>query len=138
MASNKINLYNFVCRTALDVVFYLELMKLFSFIFTIYLLVLSAQPCRDIAETGFSDPQTGIEQNQFEEKEDEREESHECSPFCICSCRQMSVIQKLSSPVQEKEIAVLTRDFSKIASQSHYSHQYFDFIWQPPKFNHTV
>jgi hypothetical protein len=114
-------------------------MRIFSFIFSVYLLLLSVQPCQDFAASEFSYSQSGNEQTRVNDDEDEQQETHECSPFCICSCRQMSVAYNLSTPAQEKETVIFTQRCSKITSQKLiYSNHYLDSIWQPPKYNFTA
>ncbi|MGI8849068.1 MAG: DUF6660 family protein [Pyrinomonadaceae bacterium] len=114
-------------------------MKVFCFIFSFYLLLLSVQPCQDFAASEFSRPQTGSEQTLLHPSgEDTQTETHECSPFCICSCRQVSVKYDFSIFSLPKEITVFAKLTAQISYQDDYSHQHFDSIWQPPKFNFTA
>jgi len=114
-------------------------MRVFCFIFSFYLLLLSVQPCLDFAVRKFSRSQTGNEQTLLHnDGEDTQTETHECSPFCICSCRQVSVKYNFSIFSLPKDIAVLAKSTSPISYQNDYSHQHFDSIWQPPKFNFTA
>jgi hypothetical protein len=113
-------------------------MKLFCFIFSFYLLLLSVQPCQDFAAGEFSRPPTGNEQMLLYNDEDTQTETHECSPFCICSCRQVSFKNNFSVFSLSKEIAVFAKLTSQIYYQNNYSHQHLDSIWQPPKFNVTA
>jgi hypothetical protein len=111
-------------------------MKIFCFIFSIYLLLLSVQPCQGIAAVGFSQPKTENEQSNLQNHEETEDcETHECSPFCICSCRQISVPFNFSAVAINQETAAFTKEFPKVFSQDNYHLQYFDSIWQPPKFN---
>ena len=85
-------------------------MRVFCFIFSFYLLLLSVQPCQDFAASGFSYPQIENEQAQLHnEGKDSESESHECSPFCICSCRQVSIIDNFSVLASSEQIAVFTK-----------------------------
>jgi len=113
-------------------------MKIFCFILSFYLLLLSVQPCQDFSASQFFDAQTENEQTRLLDCEDTQQETHECSPFCICSCRQMSVKNDFSIFSPPKEIAVFLKYISRISYQNNYSHQHLDFIWQPPKFDFTA
>jgi hypothetical protein len=110
-------------------------MKVFCFIFSVYLLVLSVQPCQDLGNGEFSYPETGNEQTLLHDGNAPQQEAHECSPFCICSCRQVSVTYNFSVLSLPKEVAVFAKAGAQVTIQNHYSRQYPDLIWQPPKFN---
>jgi hypothetical protein len=108
-------------------------MKFFRVIFAFYLLLLSAQPCRDFAADDFCSLQSENEQTQMRnDRGDSGSESGECSPFCICSCRQASELSLTEA------VAVSTRSTRQFSCRSHYSHQPLSFIWQPPKSSFTA
>jgi hypothetical protein len=114
-------------------------MRIFCFIFSFYLLLLSVQPCQDFVASGFSYLQIENEQAQLQDNsKDSEPESNECSPFCICSCRQVSVGDKIPVLTSSEQIAVITQSTAHFFYQSNYSHQHLNFIWQPPKFNFTA
>jgi hypothetical protein len=114
-------------------------MRVFCFIFSLYLLLLSVQPCQDFAASEFPLPQIENERAQLSnDGENTESESHECSPFCICSCRQVSVTDKIPVLSSTEEIAVFTKSSTQITYRSDYSHQHLNSIWQPPKFNFTA
>jgi hypothetical protein len=116
-----------------------EQMRVFCFIFSFYLLLLSVQPCQDFAASRFSYPQIENEQAKLHDADkDMQSESHECSPFCICSCRQISVADNFSSPLSKVEVAAFAKSTVQIFYRNTYSHQHLNFIWQPPKFNFTA
>jgi hypothetical protein len=108
-------------------------MRVFCFIFSIYLLLLSVQPCQDFATSEFSRPQIESEQAQLHNDENTESESRECSPFCICSCRQVSVADKMPVLASGELLAVFTKSVAGIFYQSNYSHQHLNSIWQPPR-----
>lgn len=114
-----------------------EIMKVFRLIFIVYLLVLSVQPCRDLGDSRFSYSKAENGQTMLN-GDAPQQETPECSPFCICSCRQVSVTDNFSALSLPKEIAVLTATASLVTSRNDYSRQYPDSIWQPPKFNFTT
>lgn len=114
-------------------------MRVFCFIFSFYLLLMSVQPCQDFATSGFFNPQIENEQTQFHDDGGNSEsESHECSPFCICSCRQVPLTDKIPVLSSNEKITVSTKSTYKVFYQSSYSHLHLNFVWQPPKFNFTA
>ncbi len=114
--------------------------SIFIFVFSFYLLFLSAQPCQDFADGEFSRPQSENEQVRLHDggERDRESESGECSPFCICSCRQVSANYNFTSLPKAKEAAVFTESTDGISYRSDYLHQPLDSIWQPTKFYFTV
>jgi hypothetical protein len=116
----------------------LGLMKIFCFIFSFYLLLLSTQPCQDLAAGG--DTFLQMENKQILPREDGKPqtENHECSPFCICSCRQMSISYNYTALARTELAAITIRKISKARTQDNYTDQHLDTIWQPPKFNFAV
>jgi len=111
-------------------------MRVFCLIFSFYLLLLSVQPCRDLAVAGFPQAKIENEQSNLQNHEDTEDcETHECSPFCICSCRQVSVTYTFSALAIKQETTTFTKESPKVFFQDNYYHQYFDSIWQPPKSN---
>jgi hypothetical protein len=116
-------------------------MKAFCFIFSFYLLFLSVQPCQDFEAGGFSYAPVGNERQavmQHNSGGETESETHECSPFCICSCRQVSTSYNLVVlSITENTEAVVTTSQANLY-QNNYSNQYLNSIWQPPKFNFTA
>jgi hypothetical protein len=116
-------------------------MKAFCFIFTIYLLFLSVQPCQDFESGGFSSasPETGQQKLLLSGGDCENEnETHECSPFCICSCRQVSTSYNLTALSVTENSEAVVMNSPAVFYQNNYSNQYLNSIWQPPKFNFTA
>ncbi|HEX8735354.1 MAG TPA: DUF6660 family protein [Pyrinomonadaceae bacterium] len=111
-------------------------MKAFCFIFSFYLLLLSVQPCQDFEAGGFSDASAEDERQTLVlhgSSGETEKETHECSPFCICSCRQVSAsynLTVLSIPEAAEAVAATSR---ANLYQNNYSNQYPNSIWQPPK-----
>ncbi|HUM45753.1 MAG TPA: hypothetical protein PLD84_02420 [Chitinophagales bacterium] len=104
-------------------------MKLFCYLFSIYILALSVVPCNDPHECENNG------QLVFLSAPDHSDHSHEtesCSPFCICSC---CGTQSISQFVQD----CFGNNFPVTASKAHsiYSSvfivDFFAAIWQPPK-----
>lgn len=111
-----------------------KLMRVFWFIFSLYLLLLFVQPCPDCAASEFPYPQIENEQTQPQyDREHTESESRECSPFCICSCRQVFVTDKIPVPSSNGTIVCFLNSTARISYQSKYSHQHLKLIWQPQK-----
>ncbi|HVD97251.1 MAG TPA: DUF6660 family protein [Cytophagaceae bacterium] len=100
-------------------------MRLFAFVLSLFILVLSTVPCSDDHEQ--AQPSTGLSDNHSDHEQDS------CTPFCSCSCCGIGGIV-LSTPVFSVTLHTVQ---TSSPSSSHYS---FDFIssyfysfWQPPK-----
>lgn len=111
-------------------------MKLFSAIFIIYLAFLAVQPCEDlVARDGFDDHAASVEQTAPQDDCPDSAPDHECSPFCICSCRQMSAMQFDLKAALTPNVKFDRHTISSHVFNNDYSHQFLDTIWQPPKNN---
>ena len=101
-------------------------MKLFSYILSVYILVLNAYPCIDVP-AGNHLTQTECGQNIPSE---EHHDLDHCSPFCTCTC--------CTSPVFQQTFIVkieIPPVFSKTSFEYLSSYIFFhsESIWQPPK-----
>lgn len=107
-------------------------MKKFCFIFIVYLLFLSSQPCQDFAENLTSHSKTSVQQTDLHDSR-EQTETDDCSPFCYCSCCSISfAYTHLEESGNFQTTAKISeKDFS--GYQNPYSKLYSNFIWQPPK-----
>jgi hypothetical protein len=117
-------------------------MRPFLYIFTFYLLFLSVQPCGDLVPADAPD-QAAFGQANFEKQapsgpDDCPDPGHECSPFCICSCRQVPAAQEILTAAPDQETKIIVSVLPKTAFQNNYSHQLTGSIWQPPKNNSIV
>ena len=105
-------------------------MKIFTLIFSLYLLGLSCLPCGDKEEctvkagTTISAPINHDKHNQ---------ETEHCTPFCTCSCCAASIaFQSMTSYKIPKKIFPTTKyPVYNISFSSQVSFS----IWQPPKNN---
>lgn len=107
-------------------------MKLFCFIFSFYLLVLSWQPCQDLLKPTNFHPQTSYEQTDIHDTE-EQNESDDCSPFCVCSCCQTSFASNNFSYPEAEKIKVEVIQSPLIYYENPYYKNFNSDIWQPPK-----
>lgn len=113
-------------------------MKIFCLSFIIYLLVLSWQPCNDLTTKILScEPNVDIQTNHVHDTE-ATDEGDDCSPFCICSCCQISTVYaQLNFSVTSAFVASF-ENAPEISYRNPYSFQNPDPIWQPPKVNFTA
>src|SRR6476620_3019088 len=110
-------------------------MKVFCFIFTVYVLFLSLQPCAEM--TAIAEFRAGkvSQETQIQAGEQTDEKTDDCSPFCICSCCHFSTVY------QFKSFSVTNKITESVISRPNFSYQnpsyqiYKTPIWQPPKFN---
>ena len=65
-------------------------MKFIAFIFSIYILALNFAPCVDNSEI---DDNVKTEISQTNGDEHQHQDSDLCSPFCMCHCCQITVMQ---------------------------------------------
>lgn len=108
----------------------LYIMKIFIFIFSIYLLALSLVPCSD----AFNECQN-IEVDYSHDHEHNHESDHDdnCTPFCTCSCCGTSMIFNLTlMPFLKLRDKILLSN-EVINSESSFCSSFYGAIWQPPK-----
>ncbi|MDE1192707.1 MAG: hypothetical protein PW786_11295 [Arachidicoccus sp.] len=107
-------------------------MRIFAYIFSIYLLALSAVPCRDIYKIC---PNNTIIKELSQSQNHEANRDDACSPFCTCSCCNLSANPKftflkieITKLIVVSKITFPIQDFSFVSN-------YYGNIWQPPKMN---
>ena len=108
-------------------------MKFFTFIFAIYIMVLSVIPCSDV-HNECSDTKANTELAHNHDNQQDQDDN--CSPFCFCACCGTSVIVLDSLPLS-LQVPVFFPTTTKVALRSFFfvSNFYGD-IWQPPKVNY--
>jgi hypothetical protein len=110
-------------------------MKAFIFAFVVYLAILSVQPCQDLIGGVRRDSEavTVLASGQDQEIPTSGEQE-ECSPFCICSCRQApTAFEHAFLPLPHDLIAAAASQPASHYKASHTSNP-DNSIWQPPKF----
>jgi hypothetical protein len=101
-------------------------MKLFAYIFAVYLLMLTGIPCRDIAGQNLLHASAITSHS----TDGQHHDADHCSPFCTCDCcacpaaNPDNVIDFTSFPYLQKFVS----NYS-----SSYISSLFVTIWQPPK-----
>jgi uncharacterized protein DUF6660 len=104
-----------------------EPVKLFTFLFAVYMLCLSCIPCNDKDEN-FS----GITSNILHEKKNHAEKES-CTPLCICSCcGQISIINPEAQKFTVEQTSIFQLKHSGYNGLFLPS-QCLESIWQPPR-----
>ncbi len=107
-------------------------MKLFCFIFYIYLVFLSVLPCSDREECAKNNK---IEQTVFAANHHQySHQAEQCTPFCICSCCGVNGFE-LQTPLfkfTEKK-GFINKEKQNSIYAFVYSNEFTSNIWQPPK-----
>ena len=111
-------------------------MKVFCFIFTIYILFLSFQPCEEMTAIAESRAdKVSQEETQIKVNEQADKENDDCSPFCICSCCHFSTVYQFKTFSVTNKITASAISRPDFPYQNPYYQIYKTSIWQPPKFN---
>ena len=104
----------------------IQFMKLFVYILSLYILVLSAIPCIDQPED-HSLQKSVISSNTAESH---HHDTDHCSPFCTCNCCS-------SSKIQQQIVIAFNREEFLLACFSEHSPSSVsappDTVWQPPR-----
>ena len=105
-------------------------MKTFTFTFIFYILLLLAQPCQDtFVQVSRNDESETINERQPAEDDTQPED---CSPFCICACRQVPTAYHYFTSINVEVKGSATRA-PAFEYQNPYTKNFHDSIWQPPK-----
>ena len=108
-------------------------MKVFCFIFSIYILFLSLQPCEELKANVELRVNKTTRQTQMRAAEKASQESDDCSPFCICSCCHFSTAYQFRTFTVTGKLTTTEILSPKYSYQNPYSKAYKNSIWQPPK-----
>jgi len=110
-------------------------MKVFCFIFSLYILFLSFQPCEEMTAKTERRAGKAFAQTQLQAAGQDHEESDNCSPFCICSCCHFSTVYQFKSFSVTNKLTTFAISRPEFSYQNPYSQTYKNSIWQPPKFD---
>ncbi len=108
-------------------------MKLFCFIFSVYILLLSLAPCEEFAVKAELRFDKVSEQIQIQTTDEET--SDDCSPFCICSCCHFSTVYQFKTFAVTNKITISAILKLENLYQNPYAQDFKTSVWQPPKFN---
>lgn len=108
-------------------------MKMFSFLFSMYILVLSCLPCGDMEDCTVVDNQriAFSETNHTNHQED----TETCPPFCKCACCGTNFVLNFSFSPLISEIAqcALSEKVKSNFYNTTFISDFYGNIWQPPK-----
>ncbi|WP_082830750.1 DUF6660 family protein [Cochleicola gelatinilyticus] len=104
-------------------------MKLFTIIFSLYLLALNFSPCSDMVTAGESDT-VQIEVSQTTDSDHNHTSSDLCSPFCNCHCCHVHTIDSGIMAFELIQPAISNEVFSRFQNAGN---EYFNSILQPPR-----
>ncbi|WP_082498406.1 DUF6660 family protein [Chryseobacterium sp. Leaf180] len=107
-------------------------MKVLRLILTFYFIALLVMPCSDINPQSLSNHSAKTSMQIEDTHSSERDDT--CSPFCFCSCCQITVIAFKIKPLLEIP-SKISFYFSKkiLFHKNNIAYQVYDHIWQPPK-----
>ena len=106
-------------------------MRIASFIFIVYIVLLLTQPCQDMLS--MLDQSAGTEITHIESPTDKNDHTDGCSPFCICGCCSISVADSSTSDTKATTSShtAVSQHMSEYTSPDTTTFQ--NSIWQPPK-----
>ncbi|MGO4708343.1 DUF6660 family protein [Chryseobacterium sp. 2TAF14] len=107
-------------------------MKFLRLILTIYFIALLIMPCSDVNVKSKIENHTQISLHIEDSHSNDANDG--CSPFCFCSCCQITVAAFKMEPFLEIPLQVKTYFSKKILfHRNNIAYQVYDHIWQPPK-----
>jgi len=105
-------------------------MKTFTLTFIFYILLLLTQPCQDTFAQSSRNVASETTNVQLPSEDDEQPE--DCSPFCICACRQVPTAYQHFTSINV-EVKGSVTPAPAFEYQNPYTKNFHDSIWQPPK-----
>jgi hypothetical protein len=110
-------------------------MKIFCFVFSFYILLLSLAPCGEMTAIGELQNKEISQQTQIQTDTQTDENGDDCSPFCICSCCHFSTAYQFKTFSVTNKVTVSAMFRAENLYQNPYAKEYKTSVWQPPKFN---
>ncbi|MCD9189561.1 MAG: hypothetical protein LUM44_24345 [Pyrinomonadaceae bacterium] len=110
-------------------------MKIFCFILSIYILLLSLAPCSEMIGFAESLNEKSSPQTVLQTQHETNENGEDCSPFCICSCCHFSTVYQFKTFTITRKITVSPISRHENLYLNPYSNTFKNSVWQPPKFN---
>ena len=108
------------------------MMRIICFIFSIFLLSLSFQPCADSASHEYENGIVNTVDGHDHDHHSDDEHTDNCSPFCSCSCCGVVTIKTATYTIP---VFRIPPEYSEEINtyQPIYSQSFSAKIWQPPK-----
>jgi hypothetical protein len=108
--------------------------RVFCFSFVVYLVLLLTQPCQDLAAMVNDCADNNAHVAHLERTSDtEPPGPDECSPFCVCSCCSLSVVNHTVPVGVMTKAENVTIPSTLIEYTNPYTKAHQNSIWQPPK-----
>jgi hypothetical protein len=108
-------------------------MKIVVLIIFVQIFAAVFTPCGDIVPTGLIAADTVAASSDVSQPSDGGECDDECSPYCICACRQIPAVSVM---IREPLIEAATVPVSRTGIFEHRKTAYTTFlkpVWQPPR-----
>lgn len=107
--------------------------KVLRLILTIYFISLLVMPCSDVdAQSSSQRAYSQVSMTEEHPHSDKKDDA--CSPFCFCSCCQITVTAFKIEPLLEIPSHVQFYYSNKILfHKDNIAYLVYDHIWQPPK-----
>ena len=101
-------------------------MKLFAYILSVYVVILTIMPCIDMNEDT-TNQKVELSTNR---SDTQHSQSDHCSPFCTCTCCASPVVFQ-NTTIQFEYYSIVQEYISEYHSS--YISSTHNSIWQPPK-----
>ena len=109
-------------------------MRIAVFILAAQILALLSQPCEDTFGPAALTTANGfVAEQTFENSRPESEPEEDCSPFCICTCRQVPAADVSSLLPENVELPIIVTTESEFQYDESLIHLFRPSIWQPPR-----
>jgi len=106
--------------------------KALRHILTVYFIALLVMPCSDVKAQYVAGDHSQISMETKDSHSTDKDDA--CSPFCFCSCCQVTVTAFKIEPLLNIPSQVPFYFFQKILfHKNNIAYQVYDHIWQPPK-----
>ncbi|RYD82196.1 MAG: hypothetical protein EOP53_04355 [Sphingobacteriales bacterium] len=102
-------------------------MKFFTYLLTVYMLLLSCMPCGDSSDCSEGE-KVSVVLNDTDHNDHEDEEN--CTPFCVCACCAVPVFQ---APVGVAVKTFTQRNQLNTSTEEDFFSASHGSIWQPPR-----
>ena len=109
------------------------LRKVLTCFFIIYTVVLVAQPCEDFQASSLETQSQKVVSSVSGPNHTDESGPETCSPFCICGCCGVTVLQHGFATLAMIDRVVVTEIALTPTYKAPANRTYVDSIWQPPK-----
>jgi hypothetical protein len=116
---------NILCQAIAS--FYFRPMKLFSFLISLYMLLLACMPCNDSRDCSAGEKVSMV---LYDQHDDHGDDTEHCTPLCVCAC--------CAAPVVYFQQSLFIKNFAATKTANSYPDPFVfsnkaNSIWQPPR-----